>query len=166
VTGSSVANTVSSTLMSGSAQLITFSVTGLPTGTTASFSPTSCSPTCSATLTINTTVSTPAGSSTVVVTATGSGVTKTTTFTLTVSLPTAAKLTLTWQDNSNNEDNFAIERKTGTTGTFSQLILMPSNSTSYVDTSVTRGVTYCYRVRAFNTVGASAYTNEACKIVP
>jgi hypothetical protein len=40
------------------------------------------------------------------------------------------------------------------------------NVTSYVDTSVNRGVTYCYQVRAVNSAGASAYTNEACKTIP
>jgi len=79
---------------------------------------------------------------------------------------TPAQLTLTWQDNSNNEDNFGIERKTGTTGTYSQITLAAADIISYVDTSVTRGVNYCYRVRAVNSAGASAYTDEACKIVP
>jgi hypothetical protein len=76
--------------------------------------------------------------------------------------PAAAQLTLTWQDNSNNEDNFAIDRKTGTNGTYTQITLTATNITSYVDTSVTRGVSYCYRIRAVNSAGASAYTNEAC----
>jgi hypothetical protein len=35
-----------------------------------------------------------------------------------------------------------------------------ANSTSYVDTTVTKGINYCYRVRAVNNAGASAYTNE------
>ena len=77
-----------------------------------------------------------------------------------------AQLTLTWQDNSNNEDNFGIERKTGTTGTYSQINFAAANIISYVDTTVTRGVTYCYRVRAVNGAEASAYTNEACATVP
>jgi hypothetical protein len=170
--GSSVANTINTTLVSGSAQSITFSGSGLPTGTTASFSPASCSPTCSSTLTINTSSSTPAASSTITVTATGGGVTKTTTFSLTVNSPTTtptpapAQLTLSWQDNSDNEDSFTIERKTGTNGTYNQIALVSANITSYVDTAVTSGVTYCYRVDATNSAGASAYTNEACGTVP
>jgi hypothetical protein len=86
-------------------------------------------------------------------------------FTGSVSV-TPAQLTLTWQDNSNDEDNFAIERKTGTTGTYSQITLTATNTISYADTSVTSGVTYCYRVQAVNSAGASAYTNEACATVP
>jgi hypothetical protein len=76
-----------------------------------------------------------------------------------------AQLTLTWQDNSDNEDDFAIERKTGTTGTYAQITLVGVNITSYVDTNVTSGVIYCYRVQAVNSAGVSTYSNEACKTV-
>ena len=34
----------------------------------------------------------------------------------------AAQLTLGWTDNSNNEDGFRIERKTGTAGTYVPII--------------------------------------------
>ena len=54
VAGSSVTNSISTTLVSGTAQAVSFSASGLPTGATASFSSTSCSPACSSTLTINT----------------------------------------------------------------------------------------------------------------
>jgi hypothetical protein len=88
IAGSSVTNSISTTLASGSPQAVTFSASGLLSGASASFSSASCSPACSSTLTINTTASTPAGSSTITVTAAGGGLTKTTTFSLTVSLPT------------------------------------------------------------------------------
>jgi hypothetical protein len=78
----------------------------------------------------------------------------------------SAQLTLTWQDNSNDEDAFAIERKTETNGVYSQIASVAANVTSYMDNSVTRGVTHCYRVRAINSAGASAYSNEACATVP
>jgi hypothetical protein len=86
-------------------------------------------------------------------------------FTVLAPVAAPAQLTLTWQDNSNDEDNFAIERKTGTNGAYSQLASVAANVTSYLDTDVTSGVTYCYRVQAVNNAGASAYTNEACKTV-
>ena len=248
---SSVTNMISATLTSGSTQAVTFSASGLPNGATASFSSASCSPTCSSTLTVNTTSSTPAGTFLITVTAAGGGVTKTTNFSLTVNAPTMAtvstptitpnggsftgsvsvtiqtatsgasiyytingstptqsstlyagpmtltssatvkaaafksgsnpsavasasftvvtppaQFTLTWQDNSSNESNFGVERKTGTSGTYAQIALVSANTTSYVDTSVTHGVTYCYRVDALNSAGASAYTNEVCATVP
>lgn len=74
----------------------------------------------------------------------------------------AAQLTLAWTDNSNNEDGFKIERKLGQTGTFAQIATVGADITSYTDAGLAAGTTYCYRVRAFNTAGDSAYTSEAC----
>jgi Fibronectin type III domain. len=74
----------------------------------------------------------------------------------------AGQLQLAWTDNANNEDGFKIERKTGTTGTYTQVATVGPNVTSYSDFSLADGATYCYRVRAFNSVGNSAYTLEEC----
>src|SRR5262245_32335760 len=74
----------------------------------------------------------------------------------------AASLQLTWTDNSQNEDGFDIERKTGTTGAFLALITVDANQKSYTDADLSNGTTYCYRVRAFNKAGGSPYSNEAC----
>jgi len=79
---------------------------------------------------------------------------------------TAAQLTLTWTDNSNNEDGFKIERKLGPGGSFSQIATAGANSTSYVDSALADGTTYCYQVRAYNSPGDSAYSNEACGATP
>ena len=78
-------NTVSANLSSGTTQAASFTVSGLPQGATAGFSPTVCNPTCSTTLTINTAATTPAGDSTVTVKATAGSLVKTNTFTLTVN---------------------------------------------------------------------------------
>ena len=83
--GQTVSNAITATLESGATQAVSFSVSGLPTDTTASFSSASCSPTCSTVLNISTATSTPAGDYTITVTVTGGGVTKTTSFTLTVN---------------------------------------------------------------------------------
>ena len=78
----------------------------------------------------------------------------------------AAQLTLTWTDNSTNEDGFAIERKTGSTGTFAQIGTVGPNVTSYIDARVASATTYCYRVLAFNVAGSSAYSSEVCGTTP
>src|SRR5207237_3678542 len=83
--GSSVTNTITATLVSGSSRSVAFSASGLPTGASASFSSTSCTPTCSTTLTLKTSTNTPTGSFTITVTGSGGGVTRTTRFTLTVT---------------------------------------------------------------------------------
>jgi len=74
----------------------------------------------------------------------------------------AAQLKLDWTDNSSNEKGFRISRKTGTGGTYAEIAARQSNATSYVDTTVTTGVTYCYQVRAYNDAGDSAPSNEGC----
>ena len=78
----------------------------------------------------------------------------------------AADITLSWTDNSNNESGFLIQRKTGTSGTFAQIATVGTNVKSYVDTGLAASTTFCYRVRAFNSAGNSAFTPEGCKTTP
>ncbi len=78
------------------------------------------------------------------------------------TVASAAQLTLTWADNSTNEDGFKVERATGSSGTFAQVITVGPNITSYTDTTVVAGTQYCYRVRAYNVAGDSSYSNAAC----
>ncbi|NOT57245.1 MAG: hypothetical protein HOP18_21795 [Deltaproteobacteria bacterium] len=78
----------------------------------------------------------------------------------------ASQLTITWSDRSSNEDGFKVERKTGTTGTYAQIAQVGANVISFIDSTVTVGTTYCYRVRAFNSAGNSAYSNEDCGTAP
>ena len=96
VAGSSVTNSIAATLVSGSSQAVSFSVSGLPSGATGSFSSPSCSPACSTILNIVTSGSTPAGNFPITVTSTGAGMTRTTAFTLGVTLAlTVATPTIT-----------------------------------------------------------------------
>jgi len=75
----------------------------------------------------------------------------------------AAQFTLSWVDNSTNEDGFAIERATGTGGAFAQVGTVGANVTSFTDTGLGAATTYCYRVRAFSAAaGNSPYSNQAC----
>jgi hypothetical protein len=73
-----------------------------------------------------------------------------------------AQLNLIWQDNSTNENGFQIERKIGPNGTYVRIASVAANTTSYLDTNLANGTTYCYRVRAFNAFQTSGYTNDAC----
>src|SRR5262245_34208623 len=75
---------------------------------------------------------------------------------------TAAQLTLSWSDNSNNEDGFRIEKRTGTTGTYAEIATVGVNTASYTDVNLANGTTYCYRVRAYNAAGMSGFSNEQC----
>ena len=77
----------------------------------------------------------------------------------------SGQLQLTWTDNSTNEDGFKIERKTGTTGTYAQIATLGTNVTSYTDSALVDGTTYCFQVRAYNAAGNSPFTPEACGTV-
>src|SRR5256885_10173426 len=78
----------------------------------------------------------------------------------------AAQLTLTWTDHATGEDGFKIERDAGPTGTFVRIATAGPNVTSYIDSGLVSATTYCYRVRAFNVTGDSAYSNQACGTPP
>ena len=77
----------------------------------------------------------------------------------------AVQLTLNWVDNSGDIANFIVERKTGATGTYAGIATTSPGITTYVDSTVAAGTTYCYRVKASNALGESSYSNEACKSV-
>jgi hypothetical protein len=76
----------------------------------------------------------------------------------------AGELEATWMDNSSNEDGFKIERRTGTTQTYTQIAIVGANVTSYNDSGLVDGEIYCYRVLAFNAAGSSPYSDEACAV--
>ncbi len=73
-----------------------------------------------------------------------------------------AQINLSWNDNSNNEDGFKIERKTTASGTYSEIAQVGPNINTYNNTGLTGGTEYCYRVRSYNAVGNSSYSNESC----
>jgi len=78
----------------------------------------------------------------------------------------AATMHLSWTDNSTNEDTFEVQRKLGVSGVYSKIGEVLANITAYVDSTVADGTLYCYRVRAVNAAGASAWSNEACAATP
>jgi uncharacterized membrane protein len=86
VQGNWTNTTVTVTLLSGTPQTVTLSVSGLPSGTTYTFIPSSSGlPTFSRTLNISTSYSTPNGTYTITITGSGGGLTRTATYTLTVN---------------------------------------------------------------------------------
>jgi YD repeat-containing protein len=72
----------------------------------------------------------------------------------------ATQVTLNWVDNSTNESGFKIERKTGVSGTYAEIQTVGPNVIIYTDSGLTPGVTYYYRVRAYNMGGESSYSSE------
>lgn len=74
----------------------------------------------------------------------------------------AAQLAVSWVDNSGDEDGFLVERRAQASGTFQPVATLGPNAVALLDTTVAAGTAYCYRVRAFNLAGPSAYSSEGC----
>ncbi len=93
-----------------------------------------------------------------------------TTAAATVTIPTtpttltavynSGSVRLQWFDNANNELGYTVERRTGS-GAYAQIANLGVGAASYIDGSVATNTTYTYRVRAYNSAGNSAYSNEA-----
>ena len=82
-------------------------------------------------------------------------------YNLTANAVSASQVNLNWNDNSNNETGFKIERKTGVGGTYSQIAAVSANVTTYSDIGLSAATTYIYQVRTHNAGGNSAYSNES-----
>jgi subtilisin family serine protease len=69
---------------------------------------------------------------------------------------------LAWTDASANEDGFRVERRTGQTGTWAEVATTSADATAHADGGLLEATEYCYRVSAFNGVGASDPSDVAC----
>lgn len=74
-------------------------------------------------------------------------------------------IALTWDDASSNEVGFKIERASDG-GSFSEIFTTGPNVVSYYDMSLNSNTTYAYRVRAYNFLGDSDYSNEISATTP
>jgi probable HAF family extracellular repeat protein len=77
----------------------------------------------------------------------------------------ATQVNVTWEDRSSNETQFVLLRKIGS-GLYQRIAVLSANTTSYVDATVSPGVTYTYITRAVNEAGVSAWSNEPSVTTP
>lgn len=67
-------------------------------------------------------------------------------------------VTLSWADNSNDEEGFTIVRKDSLDGNWAEIATIGANAASYIDNVTSKG-TYWYRVKAYNNNGNSLGSN-------
>ncbi|MCC2667927.1 MAG: putative secreted protein, partial [Armatimonadetes bacterium] len=84
---------------------------------------------------------------------------------LTASVVSSCQINLAWQDHSDNEDSFTIERRTGA-GPFGPVGAAGANQTTYSDIDLAPLTSYTYRVRAASATGSSQPSNTASGTTP
>jgi cellulose 1,4-beta-cellobiosidase len=67
---------------------------------------------------------------------------------------------LAWSDNASNETGYLVERSTNG-ASFTQIAIIGADTTTYASTGLSGNKKYYFRVRAYNAVGQSAYSNTA-----
>ena len=80
---------------------------------------------------------------------------------LVASAVSSSQINLAWTDNSNNETGFIVERALLSTGPWTQVATTSANIASWANAGLTPATIYYYRVKAYNSVGNSAYSNLA-----
>jgi hypothetical protein len=78
-----------------------------------------------------------------------------------------SRIDVSWKDNSTNETGFEVHRSTaGVNGAFALWVSTGAGVISYSDAGLTPSTQYCYKVRAFRTMGNktsySAFSTTAC----
>jgi predicted esterase/fibronectin type 3 domain-containing protein len=72
-------------------------------------------------------------------------------------------ISLSWQDNSNNENGFELYRSTGPNGPWQLAQQVGINQQQATEGELQAGVRYYYQLRAVNNSGGSAYTTASAK---
>jgi hypothetical protein len=174
--GSSTSYTVAVAPQNGFTGTVALSASGLPSGATASFNPTSINGSGSSTLTVTTSSSTPAGSYTLTSTGTSGSLSHSATVTLTVSgtppqppsnlaagAASSSAINLSWTASPTSGVTYDVFRSTtsGFTPASSNQIASGITSASFADSGLTCNTAYFYLVEAANSGGTSAASNQA-----
>jgi hypothetical protein len=157
---------ITTTVNNGFNGAIGLSASGVPTGSTVTFSPTTIPApgSGSSVMTITVGASTPMGTYSIVVTASGGGVYQSTTVTLTVT----AQVALSWAaSQSPGIAGYNVYRSTTSGGPYTKINTSLDGNTTYNDQAVQNGYTYYYVTTAVSNQGMeSGYSNQASAYVP
>jgi uncharacterized membrane protein len=159
--GNQGASTITTTVYGGFNSAVSLSASGVPAGTTVSFSPNPIPApgSGSSTMTITVGSSTETGTYPITVTGSGGGDQNNVTVTLTV----VAQVALSWTaSTSPGIAGYNMYRSTTSGGPYTKLNSSLISTTSYNDQTVQSGLTYYYVATAVNSQGEeSAYSNQA-----
>jgi peptidyl-Asp metalloendopeptidase len=72
---------------------------------------------------------------------------------------------LGWSDNSSNESGFKVQRSADGVN-FTEIASLGAGAVSFSDATVSARTAYYYRVRAFNSIGGSGYSNTLAVTTP
>ncbi|HEV2373490.1 MAG TPA: glycosyl hydrolase family 18 protein [Streptosporangiaceae bacterium] len=164
--GGSATATVSTQLLSGSAQTVTFSAAGAPSGVTVGFSPTSVTTGSSSTMTVATSSTTTPGSYPITVTGTAGSVSESATYTLTVTgsggnnfSVSVSPSSATVAPGSSATATVSTQLTSGSaqTVTLSAYGKPTGVTTSFVPKSVTTGASSTMTIKVASTVATGTY---------
>lgn len=79
---------------------------------------------------------------------------------LIASAASSTQINLSWNDNSDSESGFKIERSLDSAGPFVEIAVLPTNSAQYINSSLTPSTTYYYRVYSYNGSGNSTFATD------
>ena len=79
---------------------------------------------------------------------------------LTVTVVSYNGIDLAWQDNSDNESGFSVQRRVDGSDDWVEIGKTESNATMFSDSGLEPTTTYHYRVGAFNIIQSSAFSNQ------
>ena len=164
VAGSTGTSTLTTAVSGGFSSAIALSASGLPTGVTASFSPTSIAApgSGSSTLTLTVASTAAAGTSTITVTGTGGGITHTATVSLTVTAATAGTFTISVSPTAGyldrGQSGYGVVTVTGSGGFDSAVALSA--------TGIPTGVTGSFSPTSVTGSGTSDFTLTVARNAP
>lgn len=69
-------------------------------------------------------------------------------------------VTVSWDDNSDNETGFKLDRKVGVNGVWEELVDLETGASTYLDENVDPETEYYYRIAAYNEDTESDYSEE------
>ncbi|MFV2013995.1 MAG: fibronectin type III domain-containing protein [Candidatus Heimdallarchaeota archaeon] len=72
----------------------------------------------------------------------------------------ASSISLSWSDNSSNEEHFIVQRSSTSGSGFTTIITLAADTTSYTNSGLIASTTYYYRVYSTNSIGNSSNSNE------